>query len=335
MQQKMNRQWLLQERPKPGPLSDSYFSFKEFPLASLKDGEFLLRNRMISFDPTQRFWMERDTYIPAVPLGSVMQALCIAEVIESKNPQYKVGTRVSGLFGWQDYVISNGKGAMPFMFVPDAVSDEAALSIFGMTGLTALFGIRDIAKPQAGQTVVVSGASGATGSIAAQIARIMGAKVIGIAGGEQKCRWLLDKAGIAAAIDYKTENVANRLQELAPEGVHAYFDNVGGKMLDDVLKHLAMRARVVLCGAIATYNKDNDGAIRNYLNLVMTRSVMQGFLINDYASQFKEGIATLAEWLKAGLLCYEVDKQHGLENAPQTLKRLFEGKNLGKQVLQL
>ncbi len=333
--QKMNRQWLLQERPKPGPISNSSFSFKEFPLATLKDGEFLLRNRMISFDPTQRFWMERDTYIPAVPLGTVMQALCIAEVAESKNSQYKVGTRVSGLFGWQDYVISNGKSSFPLMTIPNAISDEAALSIFGMTGLTALFGMRDIGKPQAGQTVVVSGASGATGSIAAQIARILGAKVIGIAGGEQKCQWLLDKAGINAAIDYKKENVASRLQELAPKGIHVYFDNVGGKILDDVLKQLAMHARVVLCGAIATYNKEHDGAIRNYLNLVMTRSLMQGFLINDYASQFKEGIETLGEWLKAGLLCYEVDKQHGLENAPQTLQRLFEGKNLGKQVLVL
>lgn len=279
--------------------------------------------------------MEKDTYIPAIPVGSVVRAISVGQIVQSKHPQYKVGTRLSGLYGWQDYTVSKGEEHFPPMVIPDQVSDEAALGVFGMTGLTAFFGMEDIGKPKPGETVVVSGASGATGSIAAQIARIRGAKVIGIAGGESKCKWLLEKAQLHAAIDYKSENVGARLRELAPQGINVYFDNVGGQILDEVLRQLALRARVALCGAIATYEHKSNGSIHNYLNLVLTRSVMQGFLITDYAPRFKEGVDALSAWLTAGKLCCEVDVQHGLENAPQTLQRLFNGTNLGKQVLKI
>lgn len=331
----MNRQWTLKERPKPGPLSDACFEFKQTSLPSLKDGEFLVRNRFLSFDPTQRGWMERDTYVPAIPLGGVVRALASGEVIESRSPKFKVGTRVTGLFGWQEYAVSTGNESFKALSIPDGISDEAALSVFGMTGLTAFFGMDDIAKPQAGETVVVSGAAGATGSIAAQIARIRGATVIGIAGGESKCQWLLEKAKIHHTIDYKKDDIAKRLRELAPKGVNAYFDNVGGKILDAVLMSLSLKARIALCGGIQGYNGDSDASIRNYMALVMTRSKMEGFLISDYTSRFQEGVATLGKWLAAGQLCFEVDVQHGIENAPQTLRRLFEGKNLGKQVLAI
>jgi len=331
----VNRQWTLKQRPNPGPISDSCFEFKDVPLPSLKEGEFLVRNRFLSFDPTQRGWMERDTYLPAIPLGGVVRALASGMVVDSRNAHYKVGTRVTGLFGWQEYAVGNGNEAFRTLIIPEAVSDEAALSVFGMTGLTAFFGMEDIAKPKEGDTVVVSGAAGATGSIAAQIARIKGAIVIGIAGGENKCSWLLEKAKIHHAIDYKNENVAKRLRELAPKGVNAFFDNVGGKILDEVLLRLSLKARIALCGGIQGYSGDADASIRNYMSLVITRSKMEGFLISDYAPRFQEGVTALAKWLSEGRLCFEVDVQKGIENAPETLRRIFEGKNLGKQVLAI
>jgi NADPH-dependent curcumin reductase CurA len=330
-----NQRWILKSRPKPGPLSDEYFELIKSPIPQIKDGEFLIKNRMLSFDPTQRGWMERDTYMPAMVLGETVRANAIGEIIESKNPQYKVGDRVSGLFGWQEYAISNGESFFRTMTIPNSVSDKDALSIFGITGLTAYFGMAELGKPKSGETVLVSGASGSTGAFAVQIAKLLGAKVIGIAGGESKCQWLLDKAKIDAAIDYKKENIKDRLNELAPKGINVFFDNVGGKTLDTALSHLALKSRIILCGSISTYNNDVDGSIKNYANLIVTRSSIQGFLVSDFSSQFKQGIEALGSWLQAGKICYEVDIQHGIEKAPQTLKRLFEGKNLGKQVLQL
>lgn len=328
-----NRQWILKQRPLPGPLSDNCFEMKETRLSSLKEGEFLVRNRFLSLDPTQRFWMERDSYVPVIPLGDVIRSLASGEIVESRNPKFKVGARITGLLGWQDYAVCDGsEGLLP---IPEGISDEAALSLFGITGLTAYFGMMDIAKPQAGETVVVSGAAGATGSIAAQIARIQGATVIGIAGGEAKCQWLLNKAKIHHAIDYKKDDIGKKLREFAPKGIHAYFDNVGGTILDHVLANLAMKARIALCGGIQGYNGDADASIRNYMMLVLTRSKIEGFLIFDYVSRFQEGAKILGKWLAAGEICYEVDVQHGIENAPKTLRRLFEGKNLGKQVLAI
>jgi NADPH-dependent curcumin reductase CurA len=335
VESKINRQWILKSRPKPGPLSNNDFELIQSPLPTLQEGEFLVKNRMISCDPTQRAWLEKDTYLPAIPIGAVVSAMTVAEIVESRHPQFKVGSRVSALFGWEDYSLCNGKGRFSVLPIPTHVPDEVALSIFGMTGLTAFFGMEEIGKPQQGETVVVSGASGATGSIAAQIAKLRGAKVIGIAGGKTKCSWLTDKAAIDAAIDYKNEDVGERLRTLAPKGVNVYFDNVGGNILDAVLKQLALNARVVLCGGIIGYTGEVDASIQNYMSLVVTRSTMQGFLISDYAPRFHEGIAALGTWLQAGKLAYEVDIQQGLENAPQTLQRLFDGKNLGKQLLQI
>lgn len=330
-----NRQWLLKQRPKPGAILDDWFELKETRLSDLRDGEFLVQNRLLSFDPTQRFWMEKDTYMPAIPIGSVMASLACGMVIESRNSAFKVGTRVSGLLGWQEFAVCNGKEPFPLLTIPDNIPDEAALSVFGITGLTAYFGMEEIVKPQPNETIVVSGAAGATGSIAAQIARIRGANVIGIAGGESKCRWLVEKAKLHRAIDYKHDDIRRSLQEFAPKGVNAYFDNVGGKILDEVLLHLAMKARIALCGGIQGYSGTVDASIRNYMALVMTRSRMEGFLIFDYASRFPEGVAALANWVASGQIVYEVDVQKGIENAPKTLRRLFDGQNLGKQVLAI
>jgi NADPH-dependent curcumin reductase CurA len=331
----INKKWILKSRPKPGALSNQDFEFIHSAIPTLKEGEFLVKNRMISCDPAQRVWLERDSYMPAIPIDSVVTAMTIGEIVESRNPKFVVGQRVSALFGWEEYSVYSTAKRFPVLPIPAHVSDEAALSIFGMTGLTAFFGMEEIGKPQTGQTVVVSGASGATGSIAAQIAKIRGAKVIGIAGGQEKCAWLTDKALIDAAIDYKNENISQRLRELAPNGVNVFFDNVGGVTLDTVLKHLALNARIVLCGGISGYSGETNSSIHNYMNLISTRSSMQGFLISDFAAKFYEGIAALGNWLREGKIVFEVDVQHGLENAPQTLQRLFDGKNFGKQLLKI
>lgn len=331
----VNRKWTLASRPQSGPLSLDCFRFEEEALRDLKDGEFRVRTTMLSFDPTQRFWMERDTYVPKIPLGDVIRGAAVGEVVQSKNADYPVHAKVAGLFGWQSYALCNGHEPQAPYILPEGISDEAALSIFGMTGLTGYFGMLDVGKVKAGDTVLVSGASGATGSIAAQIAKIKGAKVIGIAGSDEKCHWLTEKAHLDAALNYKTQDLNAEIGTLAPKGIDVYFDNVGGNTLDCALAHLAMNARVVLCGAISTYDGTANGSIKNYLNLVLKRAIMQGFLIFDYKDQFRQAIVELAQWNLQGQLCYEVDIQQGIENAPQTLKRLFAGQNLGKQLLKV
>lgn len=330
-----NRRWILQSRPKPGPINQADFRFEEQQIPELKEGEFKVRNNFLSFDPSQRFWMERDSYVPKVPLGEVMRAMATGEVVESLHPDFPAGAKVAGAFGWQDYAISDGNGLFRAFQLPPGVSEEAALSVFGMTGLTGYFGMTEIGRPMAGETVLVSGASGATGSIAAQVAKNLGARVIGIAGGPQKCEWLTKTAKIDAAIDYKSQDLASKLNNLAPKGVDVYFDNVGGRTLDTVLLHLSAHARVVLCGAIAAYDGTKDAAISNYLNLVLKRASITGFLITDYVNRFADGIIALAHWVGEGKMHYEVDVQQGLENAPETLQRLFDGKNFGKQLLRL
>jgi NADPH-dependent curcumin reductase CurA len=241
---------------------------------------------------------------------------------------------VSGLVGWQDYVAMNPKGQLNKL--PPGAPMEMAMSVLGMTGLTAYFGLLDVGRPVAGETVVVSGAAGATGSVVGQIAKIKGCRAIGIAGGAEKCRWLTDEAGFEAAIDYKSEDLAARLKALCPKGIDIFFDNVGGAVLDAALARLAMRGRIVLCGGIAHYNATGPApGPRNYLNLVVQRGRMEGFLVSDYFSRAGEAVGALAGWVQSGKLRYKVDVQHGLENAPATLRRLFDGRNDGKQLLRV
>jgi hypothetical protein len=242
-----------------------------------------------------------------------------------------------GLLGWQDYAVVTSKGPLGVRKIPPTgLPLTLWLSVLGMTGLTAYFGLLDIGKPQAGETVVVSAAAGATGSVAGQIAKIQGCRVVGIAGGSEKCRWLEQEAGFDASIDYKTENVEQRLKDNCPKGIHIYFDNVGGSILDAALAALALRGRVVLCGGISRYNEDRPvPGPANYLNLLIQRGRMEGFIVLDYASRFHEGTQQLLEWVKSGKIKFKEDIQEGLENAPRTLLRLFEGKNFGKQLLRV
>ena len=328
-----NRQWLLVRRPH-GPIEDSDFQFVETDAPTPGDGEVLVRVLMLSCDPTQRGWIAGDTYLPAVRIGEVVRSYGAGRIEASNNPDYKVGDLVSGLVGWQDYVAMNPKGQLSRL--PSATPLELAMSVLGLTGRTAYFGLIDVGRPVAGETVVVSGAAGATGSVVGQIAKIKGCRAIGIAGGAEKCRWLTEELGFDAAIDYKSEKVKARLKELCPKGVDIYFDNVGGDILDAALARLALRGRVVLCGGIANYNAtEPPPGPKNYLNLVSRRGRMEGFLVSDYAKRFAEAVAALAGWVQEGKIKSRVDVQHGLENAPATLRRLFDGRNEGKQLLRV
>jgi NADPH-dependent curcumin reductase CurA len=329
----VNRQWLLARRP-VGEVQPSDFEWVESPLASLGDGEVRVRTLWLSFDPAMRGWMDdRPSYIPPVGLGEPMRAGAVGQVVESRHPAWAPGELVQGLFGWQDYATARGDGLAR---VPAGVPPSQVLGVLGITGLTAYFGLLDVGKPKAGDTVVVSGAAGATGSVAGQIARLQGCRVIGIAGGAEKCRWLVEQARFDAAIDYKNERVGARLDALCPKGVDVFFDNVGGEILDVVLARIAVRARIVLCGAISRYNeKELPPGPRNYVQLVIQRGRMEGFIVIDYAARFAEAAAKLRQWVEAGEIVHEEDVQHGLESAPRTLLRLFRGENRGKQLLQV
>ena len=244
---------------------------------------------------------------------------------------------MQGGFGWQEYAVTTGKGGlMPASKIPAGASLTAPLGVLGITGLTAYFGLLDLGQPKGGETCVVSGAAGATGSIAGQIARIKGCRVIGIAGGPDKCAWLTDAARFDAAIDYKSEDVAARLRELCPDRIHIFFDNVGGEILDAVLAQIAMKARIVLCGGISRYNDEElQPGPKNYFNLILQRARMEGFILVDYYRRFAEGVQELNGWLDSGQLVHQEDIQEGFANAPRTFLRLFEGKNLGKQLLKI
>lgn len=336
MNNSINRQWVLATRPKD-MVKDTDFAYRETAIPALQNGEFLVRNLYIAFEPAMRGWMrDRQSYTPPIQIGEVMRAVCVGQVIESRHPAFKPGDFVRGTFGWQDYMATSGGGIMLVTKIAPKQSLTMPLSVLGITGLTAYFGLLDIGRPQAGETVVVSGAAGATGSVAGQIAKIKGCRVIGIAGGPEKCWWLTSEAGFDAAIDYKSEHVQERLKELCPVGINIFFDNVGGEILDAALALIALKARVVLCGGISRYNEEAPPpGPKNYFNLVMQRGQMEGFIVLDYAPRFDEAVQELSKWVTAGKIKFKEDLQEGFENAPKTFLRLFKGKNFGKQLLKI
>lgn len=331
-----NRQWVLARRPE-GLVGPENFAWREEPVPEVPEGGALVRTLLLSFDPTQRGWMEdRPSYMPPVRIGEVMRAGGVGEVVASRRSDLAVGQLVQGLLGWQDYKVAHPGGGPGLTPLPPGVEPRLALSVLGVTGLTAYFGLLDLGQPQPGETVLVSGAAGATGSVAAQIARIQGCRAVGIAGGPEKCAWLRDEAKLDAAIDYTSEDVRARIGALCPDGVHVYFDNVGGPILEAALDHVAERARIVLCGGISGYDaKTPPPGPSNLMNLVIRRCRMEGFIVIDYAARFGEAIPVLRDWVQEGRIAHAEDVQQGLENAPATLRRLFEGRNLGKQLLEV
>jgi NADPH-dependent curcumin reductase CurA len=275
MSNRMNGQWKLKSRPE-GMVKPDDFEYTENPIGDIGDNEFLIRNLYFAFEPAMRGWLnDVKSYVPPVQIGEVMRASTVGQVVESNNQDFPVGQIVSGMFGWQEYAINNGQpGVMGRVSkVPDGVPPYLFLSALGGTGLTAYFGMLDIGEPKPGDVVVVSGAAGATGSVAGQIAKIKGAaKVVGIAGGPEKCRWLKEELGFDAAIDYKSESVMARLKDECPDGINIYFDNVGGAILDDALLNMAQNGRIVLCGGISSYNEaELPPGPKNYMQLVIRR----------------------------------------------------------------
>jgi NADPH-dependent curcumin reductase CurA len=283
-----------------------------------------------------RGWMdERPSYLPPVEIGAVMRAGAVGRVTASEHPGFAVGDDVYGVFGVQEYAVSDGSGVMR---IDTALAGASTyLGALGMTGLTAYFGLLDTGRLKEGDTVVVSGAAGAVGSVAGQIAKIKGAgRVIGIAGGPEKCRALTEEFGFDAAIDYRAGNVRRALREYAPNGVDVYFDNVGGEILDDVLTCLARGARVVICGAVSQYNETQVRGPANYLMLLVARASMTGMLVFDYEDRYPQAVAELAGWLKDGKI---VSREHvvhgGVAGFPEALLMLFDGVNTGKLVIEL
>lgn len=336
MPERTNRQWRLARRP-VGPVSDSDFAWGAAPVPGLADGEVLVRNRWLSFDPHLAVDL-RSTNVArgAVPIGAVVPALGVGEVVESRRSDLAVGDPVCGMLGWEEFTVTDGKGFLPMFRLPEGVPPPLALGVLGMTGMTAYFGVRTVGAVRPGETFVASGAAGAVGSVAVQLARRDGARTIGIAGGREKCDWLVREARVDAAIDYRTEDVAARLTALCPKGIDVYFDNVGGPVLDLVLIRLRRFGRVVLCGAISRYESVAPApGPANYPSLILRHGRMEGFLVSDYVERFPEALAALSEAVHAGEIRTREDVAVGLENAPRTFARLFSGENLGKQLLRL
>ena len=335
---KTNRQWLLKERP-VGMVGPEHFELVDSPMpqVDLDAGQVLIKTLMLGFDPAMRGWlMDERSYLPPVAIGAPMRATGVGQVVESSNPALPKGALVQGLLNWQEYSVGDLAAPIPPRPLPTGVTPTMALGVFGSTSLTAYFGLLDVGQPRSGETVLVSGAAGATGSVVAQIARLKGCRVVGIAGGAEKCQWLLDACKLDAVIDYKNEDITARIGELCPDGVDVFFDNVGGDTLEAGINHMADFGRIVLCGAIAGYNDETPApGPRNLMILITRRIRMQGFIVIDYLTRAEEAYTALAEWVSAGEIAWRDDIQEGFENIPATLQRLFDGRNTGKQLLKL
>ncbi len=331
-----NRRLVLAQRP-TGLVDDATVELRRVPVPEPEEGEALVRVRYLSIDPTIRTWMnDAPGYLPPIGVGEVIRSGGIGEVVSSTSDEYHRGDLVFGMVGWQDFCVADS-GASRMQVLPPGIDPMAAINVFGVTGMTAYFGLLEVGRMREGDVVVVSGAAGATGSSVGQIARAKGAgKVIGIAGGPEKCAWVVDELGFDAAIDYKTDGVARRLHEEAPDGVDLYFDNVGGEVLNAALGNLAMRGRVVLCGAISAYNAASPPpGPSNYVSLITRRGRMEGFIILDYVDRFAEAQADILTWLLDGRLKHVEHVVEGLEHAPDALNLLFTGGNTGKVVVKL
>ena len=331
----VNAQCRLAARPVGLPKRADW-AFTEEPVSSPADGEFLVRVQYLSIDPAMRTWMNAGrSYVPPVQIGEVMRAAGIARVVESRHVDFAVGDEVYGVFGVQRYALSDGRGVT--LVDTSLAPAPVHLGALGIGGLTAYFGLLDIGRPEPGQTVVISGAAGSVGSVAGQIARIKGCRAIGIAGGEEKCRWLIEELGFDAAIDYKSGDLRAQLKANALNGVDVFFDNVGGEALEAALARLARGGRIVLCGAVSQYNSTAAGhGPANYMQLLVARASMTGFVIFDYADRYAEGVAQLAKWLHSGELRSREHVVAGdVNDFPETLLELFRGENTGKLVLEL
>ena len=298
-----NRRITLARRP-VGEVAVDCFATDEVDVPTPGPGEVLAEVGWLSIDPTIRGWMAMDTYLPAIEIGAEIRSGGLATVIESNNDDLPVGATLFGMTGWQQYTIMDGSNQI----VPDGIDPTAALSVFGVTGMTAYFGLLEVGRPVEGETVLVSGAAGATGSVVGQIAKIKGCRVVGIAGSDEKCAWLIDELGFDAAINYKTEDIAAAIRTACPDGVDVFFDNVGGDILEAAIGNIALRGRIVLCGAIAQYNDESPRPGPSNLSLLVSmRGRMEGFIILDYLDRADQAIGDLATWVMNGDVKFAVD----------------------------
>ncbi len=331
----MNKQIIFKKRPL-GNVESDVFELQNNPISELKDGEVLIQNHYISLDPAMRGWMnDTKSYIPPVAINDVMRSGSIGKVIKANNhPTFKVGDCITGWGGVQQYIVTNGEN---YYKVDDNLAPMPMyIGTLGMPGMTAYFGITQVGKIKEGDIVLVSGAAGAVGSVVGQIAKIKGCTVIGIAGGKEKCDYLVNELGFDGAIDYKSDNLYEALKEKCPKGIDVYFDNVGGEILDAALTKLRMHARVVICGAISQYNnKAKVNGPSNYLSLLVTRSTMQGMVVMDYAKDYAKAAQEMGMWMAQGKLKSKEDIYNGIENFYETYQRLFTGDKKGKLVLKV
>jgi hypothetical protein len=329
-----NRQWLIADRPIRRPIKQTDFTLKDVAVGTPDENQLLVRQLTLGFDPSQKGRMENvANYAKPTEVGEVMGGSGVGQVIATKSPKFAVGDIVSGQMPWEEYPVV-AAGAVNK--IPEGAPPTAALGVLGGTGLTAYFGLLHVGKPVPGDTLVVSGAAGATGSVVGQIGKIAGCRVIGIAGGQEKCDWLTGELGFDDAIDYKNDNVRGRLKDLCRNSINVMYDNVGGPILNDCLGEIAREARIVICGGISRYEAEQlPPGPPNYFNIVFRSATMQGFLMTDYMAQVPVAHRRLTEWIADGRIKYKEDVQQGFENAPKTLMRLFAGKNFGKQLLHV
>lgn len=330
----LNHAVRLAARPTGEP-KRSDFSFTDDPLSALDDGQMLVKVLLLSLDPAMRGWMnEGKSYIAPVGIGDVMRAGGIGQVIESKNAKFAPGDFVSGMTNVQTWCVTDGKG---FTKVdPKLAPLTTYLNVLGMPGMTAYWGLMDVGQPKAGETLVVSGAAGAVGATVGQLARIKGCRVVGIAGGKDKCDYAVKTLGFDACVDYKNEDVKKALRAACPKGIDIYFDNVGGEILDIVLTQINLKARIVICGAISQYN--NTTPIKgpsNYLSLLVNRARMEGIVVFDYAHKYKEAAVEMAGYLASGKMVSKEHVETGIDHFPEALMKLFKGENFGKLVLKV
>ena len=338
----VNRQIVLAQRPQ-GMVESNCFEQASAQIPEPAAGQALIQVLYVAIDPGIRSWIDARGagYLPAVGIGEPVRAAGIGRVISSRSETHPVGALVTALTGWQDYsLVGSDLSDLPRLgsTLPKGVDPVAAVSVFGQAANTAYAGIERVAQPKPGETLLISAAASAVGSIAGQIARIRGARVIGTAGSDEKCRWVVDELGFDACINYKSEDVLSRVKELCPKGVDIFFDNVGGELLDNMLRRMAHGGRIVLCGSLSTDNQDSGTApyrLRYYDRLMSRRATMTGFNVLDHWDLFPESLKQVGEWVESGLLQYRTHILDGLEACPEALLRIYSGDHLGKLVVKI
>lgn len=336
MSSNVNRQFRLKSRP-VGKIKTSDFDLVEEPVPTPGPGEAVIRNLYLSLDPTNRIWMsDMDQYMPPVEIGAVMRGGGIGKVIASNSDAYKIGDTVSGLLGWQDYYVAGPNDEIPVGVLPPElpVGLPTMLGACGLTGLTAYFGLLELGQPKAGETVIVSAAAGAVGSVVGQIAKLNGCRAIGIAGGPEKCKWIVEELGFDAAVDYKAPDWREQLEAVTPDGIDVNFENVGGEIMEAVMMRMNLFSRMPLCGMISGYNTD-EPMRGDFSPILMRRINVRGFIVTDFLEKYAEATMELATWVATGKIKSQETIVEGLESAPTAVNKLFEGENLGKLVVKI